>query len=306
MLRAVWIGDQGTFRRTYTWATNNLRVRDDHLWAWKWGEAPGGRWGVLDRAFASDAEEDAALALLLGARAFREAQYGVDARAILSDLWERGTRVAGGRRFLLGGDTLCEGGSCRVNPSYCAPYAYRIFAASDPERDWMALVEGSYALLEEDCRLTSTHLPTDWATLRLDTGALALGTDADSRFSYDALRVPWRVALDEALFKEPRASTLLRTVLKWPRERWIRERRLPASVSRDGAPLAGYESLEMLATLGPAFLTSDPDIAETMRRRLDASLKDGLWGDRDDYYAQNWAWFGTALYARDLGVFSLK
>src|SRR6516165_9890907 len=40
MLRAVWVGDRTTFDRTFNWALNNLNsgIRDDHLWAWKWGK----------------------------------------------------------------------------------------------------------------------------------------------------------------------------------------------------------------------------------------------------------------------------
>jgi endo-1,4-beta-D-glucanase Y len=73
MLRAVWIGDRGTFDRTFTWAVNNLNsgVRDDRLWAWKWGKNARGTWGVLDKAFASDADEDAAYALILAAASGR-------------------------------------------------------------------------------------------------------------------------------------------------------------------------------------------------------------------------------------------
>src|SRR5436190_8080927 len=39
MLRAVWIGDRGAFDKTFIWARNNLNsgIRNDHLWAWKWG-----------------------------------------------------------------------------------------------------------------------------------------------------------------------------------------------------------------------------------------------------------------------------
>src|SRR5262245_61394608 len=60
MLRAVWIGDRNTFDRTFNWALNNLnsRIRTDHLWAWKWGKDSNGKWGVLDKAFASDADQD--------------------------------------------------------------------------------------------------------------------------------------------------------------------------------------------------------------------------------------------------------
>src|SRR5215470_15657243 len=77
MLRAVWIGDRETFDKTFNWAVNNLNsgIRMDHLWAWKWGKDAKGKWGVLDKAFASDADQDAALALILASRVWREEKY---------------------------------------------------------------------------------------------------------------------------------------------------------------------------------------------------------------------------------------
>src|SRR5258707_338545 len=67
MLRAVWLGDRSTFDNTYTWAKNNLNagIRQDNLWAWKWGKDQNGEWHVLDRAFATDADQDAAFALIV-------------------------------------------------------------------------------------------------------------------------------------------------------------------------------------------------------------------------------------------------
>src|SRR5262249_26754738 len=148
MLRAAWIADRATFDKAWRWSRDNLvsGVRPDHLMAWKWGARGNGTWGVIDAAFASDADEDAALALLMAWKRWNEPAYLSEARLILDDLWSRATVVAGGRRQLLAGERLCEGSSCRLNPSYAAPYAYRIFARHDPAHAWNELVDSSYAL----------------------------------------------------------------------------------------------------------------------------------------------------------------
>jgi len=63
----------------------------------------------------------------------------------------------------------------------------------------------------------------------------------------------------------------------------------------------------MLAALMPALQGLRPDIAAAIERRLQSLYSRGLWadhaGDRDSYYLQNWAWFGTALYHRQLAPF---
>ncbi len=179
MLRAVWMDDRETFDKAYHWAIDNLNsgVRKDALWAWKWGKNSAGLWRVLDPAFASDADQDAALALILAARRWKELAYQTAALLMLRDLWQAAAREAGGRLYLLAGDTLCQGRVCRINPSYYAPYAYRVFAAHDSSRPWLRLVDSSYQLLEECSRLTSTGLPPDWVNLNLATGKLTLGPE---------------------------------------------------------------------------------------------------------------------------------
>ena len=306
MLRAVWMQDRDVFDRTYTWAVAHLNagVRKDRLWAWKWAKSSDGQWRVADTAFASDADQDAALALLLAFQAWKDERYRRDAMAILADLWRLGTITVEGRRFLLAGDKLCKGRSCRINASYYAPYAYRIFAVHDRERSWQALVDSSYFVLETAASLTRTHLPPDWMLLDRSTGRLSLSDRKDSVFSYDAFRVYWRVALDLELSGETRAQRYLKTTLPWLISRWERTGTFPAIVSSTGEDLVQYEATEMLTALGPAIRPLRPDIAAAIDRKLRANYKNGLWADnaghQDSYYLQTWAWFGTALYERYL------
>jgi endo-1,4-beta-D-glucanase Y len=309
MLRAVWLRDRAVFDRTYAWGKSHLNagIRRDRLWAWKWAKAPDGRSRVPDSAFASDADQDVALALILAFRTWKDERYLRDAAAILADLWRLATIDAQGRRFLLAGDKLCEGRTCRLNPSYCAPYAYRIFALHDRQRDWKSLVESSYVMLETSADLTGTHLPPDWMVLDTTTGRLTLPAGKDSAFSYDAMRVYWRIALDRELFAEPRADAYLKQTLPWLIARWERVGTLPAVVPQSGDDPADYESPEMLGALLPALQRVRPDIAAAIERRLLSLYSRGVWADhagaQDSYYLQNWAWFGIALYHRQLAPF---
>jgi endoglucanase len=305
MLRAVWMTDRKTFDKTYTWARNNLNsgVRNDHLWAWKWGTNGRNQWKVLDKAFASDADQDAALALIMASQIWGEDRYLQEARAILSDLWKLGTLEIVNRRYLLAGDSLCTQDHCRINPSYYAPYAYRIFSKFDEGRNWNSLTDTSYYVLEKASSLTQTHLPPDWLRLERKTGALTLGTDQDSVFSYDAFRVYWRVALDRELFEDSRARRYLKDSLAWLVGEWKKAKRLPAVISKTGKGLADYESPEMLAGLMSALQSVRPPAASEIDERLKSGYRQGIWFDRDSYYIQNWAWFGLAVYKKSLGPF---
>jgi len=301
MLRAVWVGDRTTFDRTFLWAKNNLNsgIRNDSLWAWKWGEGSDKRWRVLDEAFATDADQDAALALILASIVWNNRNYAEHAHLMLRDLWSQATVEAGGHRYLLAGDSLCQRNVCRINPSYYAPYAYRIFGSFDKSRPWSSLVDSSYTVLQIVSGFADTKLPADWVQLNRANGQITAGTLKDSKFSYDAFRVYWRVALDRDLFQEARAAVYLDQTLKWLSSAWAKDHKLAASISKTGKPLVDYESLEMLAGLAPALRD------QSMFKRIESSYSNGIWGDKDSYYLQNWAWFGTALYRGYLGPFAL-
>lgn len=303
MLRAVWMKDRGTFDKTHAWAVNNLNsgIRSDHLWAWKWGQDATGKWQVLDRAFASDADQDAALALILAYRHWNEPKYLSAAEAHLADLWKTAIIEAGGRRYLLAGDRLCDGPRCKLNPSYCAPYSYRIFRNYDRQRNWAELVDSCYALLKTASALTETRLPPDWVYLDTATGAVTLANAKDSSFSYDAFRVFWRIEMDHELFKDPRAEEYLTGSIAWIVREWNRAQTIPAVVSSTGKAGANYASLEMLAGMMPALRSRAPQIASAMNQKLQRAYANGIWADSDSYYLQNWGWFGAALYQRYLG-----
>ncbi|MBS1856487.1 MAG: glycosyl hydrolase [Acidobacteria bacterium] len=298
MLRAAWIRDRATFDRAWNWSLNNLNsgVRADHLWAWKWGKDAAGNWKVLDKAFATDADEDAAVALLLAWKTWNDPRYLRAAQATIADLWNHAVVAIGGRRYLLAGDSLCGADGCRINPSYYAPYAYRLFAKYDRAHPWNQMVGESYRLLESVSSLTGTHLPPDWAHLDTTTGDVALGSSKDSSFSYDAFRVFWRVALDYRVNQDPRAAQYLRQSLPWLSAEWSRDGRVPAVISANGRQRAEYESFDMLGGILPALRITAPQVADQVGKKLVSTYSNGFWSEPDSYYLQNWAWLGTALY----------
>jgi endoglucanase len=171
MLRAVLINDPATFALTLNWGENNLQrqvdgKRTDNLWAWKWGRNADGNWGAIDGNFASDSDIDAITALIFASRRWNRPEYLNLAKAKLQDLWNLSTMVGHqGKLYLLPGPTAAfvpNASTLYLNPSYFAPYAFRLFAQVDPEHDWLSLVNSSYEVLEKSAPLSAVGLPSDW------------------------------------------------------------------------------------------------------------------------------------------------
>jgi endo-1,4-beta-D-glucanase Y len=307
LLRAVWIDDRPTFDLVWTWTREHLRTRGDTLLAWLWGPDHHGGFGVLSASSATDADEDAALALVLAARRWSNDGYLVEARQMLLDIWSKEVVASEGTYYVAAGDWAGNAGpEVVVNPSYLAPYAYRVFAEIDPTLPWRALVVSSYQVLGEcsAARLNaprSVGLPPNWCRVETRDGSARPngGSEAD-RFGYDAFRVMWRVALDYEWYRSADALAYLRQT-GFLRAEWRAHRRLASQYTHDGLPVSGdgQDPFVYAAELG-YFLAVDEGAGQAiLQDQVQSALyrRGGVayWGSRYNYYGQNWTWFGVAL-----------
>jgi endoglucanase len=306
MLRAVMIGDRETFDRTLQWAESNLRRQtigqgNDSLWAWKWGRTSRGEWRTIDSNFATDGDIDAATALILASRRWNHTPYLELARTKLKDIWNLGT-VASLKdkkvRYLLPGPAAAFQNKTvvQLNPSYFAPYAFRLFAQVDPANDWMGLVNSSYNVLEQAAKLSKVGLPNDWMLLDLSTNQvkpLLTANPGTSEYGFDAYRVWWRVALDAEWFQEARAKQFLTKNLSHIQQLWRSQQKVPARIDLHGKPLVTYETTSQYAMLYVALRLVDPAMAkEIEQKKLMPQYRNGFWDNDSAYYTQNLVWFG--------------
>jgi endoglucanase len=311
LLRAVWMNDRETFNRVYRWTETHLSrhtTRGDHLLAWHWGRQGDGGWGVLDWAAASDADEDYALALLFASRRWKEAgpdlpPYREQAIKVLTDILAKETRRGSdGRLYLLPGDWGEQ--ALVLNPSYFAPAWYRVFANATNDPRWNELVESSYHAIDiMSVRLgekVGVGLMPDWAMLG-PGGGFEQASGLSDAHRWDAFRTPWRVALDWVWFREPRAQRYLaERLFPFLKGEWERNGgKLYAGYSYEGAPLAAYESAATYAGYLPALEAAGSPLArdalEKLRRAVRQDPGGAFFDLKDDYYLNNWAWFGLLI-----------
>ncbi len=304
MLRAVLIDDPATFDLTLKWSENNLQrqangKRTDSLWAWKWGQNKDG-WGVIDSNFASDADIDAITALIFAYRRWHRPEYLQLAKIKLQDLWNLATVTeSGGKRYLLPGPASAfkpNPSLIYLNPSYLAPYAFRIFAQVDAQRNWLSLVDSSYEILEKSTSLSTVGLPSDWVALNTITNQfqpLPQSSTIQSLYSFDAYRVWWRLSLDAAWFDSPQAWYYLRTSSGHLQTLWHQQSRLPARIDLHSQALVDYEATSQYAMVYAAWALIQPELAkELLAKKLLPEYNQGIWGKGEVYYTQNLAWLG--------------
>ncbi|MGH7336936.1 MAG: glycosyl hydrolase family 8, partial [Myxococcota bacterium] len=168
MLRAVWSRDRETFDQIWKWTKDHLRVRGDHLFAWKWKD------GVLDVNSATDADTDIAMALILAARRFEAPDYEREALEVIRDIWELEILPAGNAFYPTAGDWTRRDPIAVVHIGYLAPYAYQEFAKVDPEHPWDHVVDTSYAILNWLFFESNLQFPPEKIYVDAKTGRVAL------------------------------------------------------------------------------------------------------------------------------------
>lgn len=308
MLRSVWENDRPVFDKAWQWTAANLQ-RPDKLFSWRYGTRPDGTNGVLTgqggQNTASDADSDIALALIMAGRRWQEPKYTAAAKVIIPAIWQQEVVTVNGTPYLTADDQERHNeSSVLINPSYLAPYAYKVFARLDPAHDWNGVASSSYELIRSAGQNKldangSVGLPPNWVRLSRSNGHLEppAATGLATDFGFDAFRTVWRVALDWQWNHDPRAASTLKT-FGFLNEQWRDNHKLVAIYSHAGEPKAGYESIALYGGTLPYFQVQQPQTASLI---IDSKFL-SLYDDRTHtlkqplgYNDNSWAWFGVAF-----------
>jgi endoglucanase len=157
MLLAVALDDRDRFETIWRWTQSNLQ-RDNGLLAYHWANG-----AVESDEPATDADLDAARALLLAGERFESDLYRREGVRIGQAILDQETAHPGGQTLLAAGP-WATGEAPVINPSYFSPRAYADLAEAEADGRWEVLAATSRsvstALTEE-----GHALPPDWASL---------------------------------------------------------------------------------------------------------------------------------------------
>ena len=291
MLRAAWMGDAATFSRTFQWSEQHLK-RPDGLYSWLWD--PAGQGKVIDANTASDADQEIALALVIGSQVFDDPRLLARARELVRAIRQHERVEMEGGWFPAAGNWAVAGRI--VNLSYFLPYAYPYFARIDPAGNWEVVTERGYHLIVDTLKRPATRLIPDFMTVTPEgrPGALPAGTGLSDDFSSDALRIYWRVAVDCRLHKTPRACAdplgvgQLNAML-------ARDGGLFTKYSVDGTPIERIASSSFYGAALPFLLIHAPAAGAAVRNtHLSAAALRPVTTEANRYFDANWTWFGLA------------
>ena len=272
MLLAVSANDRASFDRIWNWTRTSLRRTNDPLFSYRWDSRRSP--SIVDINNATDGDLLIAWALARADRRWHMNEYRKEATILAQSIREKLLRKNPiGIMLLPGAHGFEHSGYVVVNPSYWIFQAFRELDHIDPSPQWGGLIASGQELLKRG-RFGNAGLPADWVRVT-DNGLIELGLEEQSRFSFDAVRVPlytcWAGVEDRSLLEN--------IATQWS------DPKLPAWVNLKTGQTAPY-SLSPTQTVMNSFLLR-------CLGRTDASISSPAPSIiKSDYYASTLALLG--------------
>lgn len=285
MTFALIANDRDGFARTLAWTRDNLAggSLERNLPAWKWGRAEDGKWTVLDRNSASDADLWMAYALAQAGGLWHNAEYqqlGQQMSQLI--LREEVGLVPGlGATVLPGPRGFVTQGSWRLSASYLPVQVLRTLQRGSDASLWSSALDSSYRVILGS---SPRGFVADWVRYRQGEGFSA-DPVSHGVGSYNAIRVYlWAGMLAE---DEPLAAALTRQLK--PMAIVAAQHLPPESIDTDSLESHGQPPVGFLAAVSPLLMRLKlTEAVATYRKRIETeSLK-----DNQHYYSDALTLFG--------------
>ncbi len=216
---------------------------------------------VLDWTSATDADEDMAFALVVADKKW--GGYTTDATNLIGNVLS--CEVEPTTFVLKPGDVW--GGSGNTNPSYFTPAFYKIFKAYTGNVNWDRVTDQAYQVIANVNGKTgaaTTGLQPNWTTACGDP--VPDRSLSDYNYTYDACRVPWRLAMDAAWNCDTRATSQLDKLNAFFRN--IGAGNIKDGYKLDGTLVGSYHNPAFVAPAASGAITS-----------TDSAYRSSMWNE---------------------------
>ena len=250
MLITVYMDEQSMFDKLYaTWKNHG-------------GNGGGMNWKVPDGSgSASDADFDAALALVMASKQWNNSSYLNDAKTIIS--WIASNDIDGSNKIKPGNQW-----NDAFNPSYATTANFALFQKVNGG-SWSNVITQAYSDLNA-CANSTTGLVSDWCSWGshqpTKTNAV-VAQDEEAGFYDDAARTPWRMAWAYYWYGDTKAQAFNKKLVNWMIPATHTASAINSGYLVNGEPVKttkrGFASSTFSGGLGMAASSVDGDEAKT-------------------------------------------
>ena len=309
MILAVFMDDQSLFDDLWQYSQLHLNGNKLMIWLIDSSGNPGQESsGMPASGSATDADEDMAWALALAAQKWETSStLGAYKTLAVTQIGRVYGSEADTRYNLLNaGDSW--GTTFAWNPSYFAPYEYRVFAKLDTKNTdgWNKIIDAGYKALATAQNASSGLVPA-WTDANGNPAAAWSG--GPTNYQYDAARVPFRVGVDYCEYGESRAAPILQKFTTF--FAGIGAANIVDGYALDGTPQPehtspdGVQSALFVGAAGVgAMSTTNSAFVDSVYQRI-VTQPDELMLPVSRYYNLSWKVFTLLMMSGNLFEYSL-
>jgi endoglucanase len=279
MLIAVAIGDEQRFDAIWKWAKDNIQ-RPDGLLSFLWKDGK-----VADPEAASDADVDAARALLVASCRFKKPAYKQEAADLAKAILDNETASFQGSPVLVAGPWARKD-PITLNPSYFSPATFAALGEASGDGRWGSL-SASGRTVTDLLMPNEGSLPPDWADIQKGKPVpiSAPGQGGPGRYGFDAARTLVRMAEDP----DPAGQRI--AAKAWPAFEGKQPADIPIEHDLNGQPAGGTQHpMALVAAAGAAAAAG----RQADKKKL-LNAAEALDKRSPTYYGAAWAALGRIM-----------
>jgi endoglucanase len=282
---ALIANDPEDFAKALNWTRDNLTGGnlERTLPAWKWGRGEDGKWTVLDRNSAADADLWMAYALTQAGALWHNRDYTRLGAAMSQLILREEIALAPGlgATVLPGPQGFVTQGTWRLSASYVPLQVIRSFQRGSDSHLWSSVLESSYRVIVGS---SPRGYAADWIRYT-QTSGFSADPITHGVGSYNAIRVYLWAGL--LATDDPLAAAVVRQLK--PMATAASKQAPPESIDTDTLEFHGQAPVGFLAAVSPLLShLRETDAVATYRKRIETeSLK-----DNQHYYSDALTLFG--------------
>ena len=309
MILAVFMDDQTLLDNLWQYSQQHLNGNKLMIWLIDSSGNPGNESsGMPASGSATDADEDMAWALALAAQKWGTSSTLGSYKTLAVDLIGRIYSCEADTRFDLFNAGDSWGTTFAWNPSYFAPYEYRLFAQLDTAHadGWKKIIDKGYQALAASQNATSGLTPA-WTDASGNPAAAWSG--GPTNYQYDAARVPFRIGIDYCEYGDTRAAAILQKFTNF--FSGVGTEKIVDGYELDGTPKPehttpdGVQSALFVGAAGVgAMSTTNSAFVDSVYARI-VTQPDSLMIPVSQYYNLSWKVFTLLMMSGNLFDYTL-
>ncbi|MBE0393857.1 glycosyl hydrolase family 8 [Flavobacterium sp. PL002] len=253
MLLTAYAGERTIFDGLWNYYKDNRDAAG--LMNWKINGCIGGAAGT---GGATDSEVDAAMALIVADYQWNSSgviNYSNDAKTLINAIK---THEVEQTTFVLKPGEF--GGTSITNPSYFAPAYFRKFALFMNDSFWDNVASKCYQIINNNLSVNGATggLVSDWCTASGTHSSEAYNyANGGTKYSYDAARTPWRIAVDYVWYGNADAKNYSKKASEFVRVNLGGTKNIVDGYNQNGTKSGQYHNATFVGAFATAAMGGD-------------------------------------------------